>query len=282
MKSLIYIVLSLWAFSGFASTIEITEALKQGKIKVTTAYQTLGEKGISLTVKNNGAQPLDILIPSGTTFSPDGNEEQVLMNIQEEHLSLASGQIKKIEVGGYCTQRSKLAPRLENNFKVGKTNNTLLLSFLDFLKTNKPSPSNYQSAVWALTDNESIASIEPYTPTDQKLREHISKLTKRENPWYSSGQQLNVVPGRPIQRNTVNIKGNLEVKLSENTQFEVVVVNSDNKEMMRMPKDQFIEKNIDHSFRFSISVQGWEVGTYHVLLRKKSDQSKIASFAFEV
>lgn len=282
MKSLIYIAFSLWAFSGAASTIEITEALKQGKIKVTTAYQSLGEKGISLTVKNNGNQPLTISIPGGTIFSPNENDEQVLMNIEEERLALSPGQVKTIQVDGYCTQRNKSAPSLENNFKVGKTNNALLLSFLDFLKTNKPTPSNYQSAVWALTDNESIASIEPLTPADKKLREHIAKLTKRENPWYSSGQQLNVIPGRPIQRNTVDIKGNLEVKLSESTHFEVVVVNSENKEMMRMPRDQFIEKNIDHSFRFSISVQGWEVGTYHVLLRKKSDRSNIASFAFEV
>lgn len=282
MKSLIYIAFSLWAFSGAASTIEITEALKQGKIKVTTTYQSLGEKGLLLTVKNNSPQPLTISIPGGTLFSPDENDEQVLMNIEEGRLALTGSQTKTIQVDGYCTQRNKSAPSLENNFKVGKTNNTLLLSLLDFLKTNKPASSNYQSAVWTLTDNESIASIEPYTAADQKLREHIAKLTKRENPWYSSGQQLNVIPGRPIQRNTVDIKGNLEVKLSESTQFEVIVVNSDNKEMMRMPRDQFLEKNIQHSFQFSLSVRGWEVGTYHVLLRKKSDQSKIASFAFEV
>lgn len=282
MKSLICIVTSLWAFTGLTSTIEITEALKQGKIKVATTYQSLGEKGLLLTVKNNGTQPLTISIPSGTTFSPDENNEQVLMNIDEERLALSGSQTKTIQVDGYCTQRNKSAPSLNNNFKIGKTNNTLLLSFLDFLKSNKPTSSNYQSAVWALTDNESIASIEPLTPADQQLRDHIAKLTKRENPWYSSGQQLNIMPGHPIQRSIVNIKGNLEVKLSESTQFEVIVVNSNNQEMMRMPKDQFIEKNIDHSFRFSISVQGWEVGTYHVVLRKKSDQSNIASFAFEV
>lgn len=282
MKSLISIAFSLWALSGSASAIEITEALKQGKINVTTVYQSLGEKGISLTIRNNSGQVINILIPGGITFSPGKSEEQVLMNIEERNIALSAGQVKTIQVDGYCTQRNKSAPGLENNFKVGKTNNTLLLSLLDFFKTNKPTSSNYQSAVWALTDNESIASIEPYTAADQKLRDHIAKLTKRENPWYSSGQQLTIIPGRPIQRNTVNIKGNLEVKLSESTPFEVVVVNSDGNEMMRMPKDQFIEKNIDHSFRFSLSVQGWEVGTYHVLLRKKSDQSKIASFAFEV
>lgn len=282
MKSLIYIATSLWAYTGFASTIEINEALNQGKIKVTTAYQSLGEKGILLTVQNNSGQPLSVSIPGGTTFSPDGNDEQVLINIEEGRLALAAGQVKTIQVDGYCTQRSKLAPTVENNFKVGKTNNALLLSLLNFLKENKPTSSNYQSAIWTLTDNESIAAIEPYTPADQKLREYLAKLTKRENPWYSSGQQLSVIPGRPIQRNTIDIKGNLEFTLSESTQFEVIVVNSDNKEMMRMKKDQSIEKDIKHSFHFSLSVRGWEVGTYYVLLRKKSNQSKIASFKFEV
>lgn len=158
----------------------------------------------------------------------------------------------------------------------------MLLSFLEFLRTNKPSPVNYQSAVWALTDNKSIASIEPLTPADRKLRDHIAKMTKQTNPWYTNGENIRAEPGRPIQRNKIAVKGNLEVVLKENTEFEIVVINSDNEVKATMPTKEPIQKNVKHTFRFGLTVQGWKTGSYQVVLRKTSDGSKIASFPFEV
>lgn len=281
MKSLICIAFSLWAFCGVASTIEITEAVRLGKIKVTPAYQSLGSKGMLLTVKNNGTQQMTVSIPGGTTFIPPSGE-QVLMNVKDELLVLGNNETKKIYVGGYCTQLGNVAPRLESNFKIAKTTNKLLLSFLDFLKTNKPHPDNYQAAIWALTDNASIADIVRNTNDDNKLRDHIATLTKRKNPWNENGQQLSVTPGQPIQRNTVDVKGNLDVTLQENANFDIIVVDSSNEEKMRFPREQFIQKNVPYQFRFSLSVQGWQVGTYRVILKKKTDGSTIASFDFQV
>ena len=204
------------------------------------------------------------------------------MNIEEKQLALNGKETKSIHVGGYCTQLSKMTPRLDNRFKVGTTSNAQLHSLLTFLKTNKPSPVNYQAAVWALTDQESIAAIEPLTPADKKLREHIAVLTKQKDPWYTSGQTIQAEPGRPIQRNTIAVKGNLEVILKETTEFEIVVVNSTNEVKATMPTKEPIEKDIKHSFKFGLTVQGWEMGTYQVVLRKLSDESTIASFPFQV
>lgn len=283
MKSLIIsIALSLWAFCGAASTIDITEAIRSGAIKAVPAFEKLGHKGVQLTITNNGSQPLTIKIPGGTIFTPNGGNEQVLLNIEDAQLALNGKETKKINVGGYCTQLSKLTPSLDNGMKVGKTSNSNLLSFLEFIKTSKPSPVNYQAAVWAMTDNESIAAIEPLTPNDQKLRDHIAKMTKQNNPWYTSGRNVVAEPGRPIQRNTIAVKGNLEVTLKEDTEFEMVVVNSDNEVKATLPSKEPIEKNVKHTFRFAVTVQGWEMGKYQVLIRRKVDGSKIAAFPFDV
>lgn len=283
MKSLfISISLIFWVFCSAASTIDITEAIKLGKIKVAPTFSKLGHKGITLTVSNITPQSMNIAIPGGTTFSPAGEDEQILMNIEEVQLALNAGETKSVLVGGYCTQLRNTTPSLDNTFKIGKTSNALLLGFLDFLKTNKPSPTNYQAAVWALTDNESIASIEVMNPADQQLREYIAKQTSRSNPWYSNKQQIHAEPGRIIQRNSVSITGDLEFSLNETTHFEIVVVNSNNEVKMGLPSKEPIIKNIKHTFRFSVTVRGWESGQYHVLIRKKSDGSKIASYPFEV
>lgn len=115
MKSLICIAFSLWAFSGVATTIEINEALKLGKIKAVPTYKKLGNKGISLKISNVSNQPLTVSIPGGTTFSPGGNEEQVLMNIEEVQLVLNGGETKSVLVGEVTV------PSSVNWFHVWKT-----------------------------------------------------------------------------------------------------------------------------------------------------------------
>lgn len=282
MKSLLSIAFSILAFCGTASTIEINAALKAGKISVVPTYKKLGNNGVLLTISNVTTQPITVSIPGGTVFQPEGGQEQVLMNIEEKQLALNGKETKSIHVGGYCTQLSKITPNLDNRFKIGTTSNPQLLSLLTFLKTNQPSPVNYQAAVWALTDNESIAAIEPITPADKKLREHIALLTKRKDPWYTSGQNIQAEPGRPIQRSTIAVKGNLEVTLKETTEFEIVVINSTNEVKATMPTKEPIEKDVKHTFKFGLTVQGWEMGTYQVVIRKLSDRSTIASFPFQV
>ena len=282
MKSLLSLAFSILAFCGTTSTIDINEALKTGKITIVPTYKKLGNNGVLLTISNTTAQMITVSIPGGTIFQPEGGNEQVLMNIEEKQLALNGKETKSIHVGGYCTQLSKMTPRLDNRFKVGTTSNAQLHSLLTFLKTNKPSPVNYQAAVWALTDQESIAAIEPLTPADKKLREHIAVLTKQKDPWYTRGQTVLAEPGRPIQRATIAVKGNLEVTLKETTEFEIVVVNSTNEVKATMPTKEPIEKDIKHSFKFGLTVQGWEMGTYQVVLRKLSDESTIASFPFQV
>ena len=208
MKSLLIIAILLFTFKGLAASIEINEAIKTSKIKVSSHYERLGDKGLTLTITNLTSGVLSISIPAGTTFK-SSDEEQELINIEEEFLALNQKEMKTVKVGGYCMELDKIAPRLENNFKVGKTKNTLLLSLIEFLKTNKPSPSNYQEAVWAITNGEPISSIEVMNESDEKLRSHIAKLTNRPNPWYSKDQKTTIEPGRPIERNSISVSAKI-------------------------------------------------------------------------
>ncbi|MBN9295107.1 MAG: hypothetical protein J0G96_14105 [Flavobacteriia bacterium] len=282
MKTLTLIFLFLSVLGTSTAPVNISDALKQHKIKIKTSFNQLGKDGIALVLTNPGTQTISIKIPAGTIFHPESDEEQTLMNVEEMLISLAPQQTKKINTGGYCTMLKKHCPKSENAFKIEETNNEKLLSFIDFLKTNTVSPDNYQAAIWALTDNEEISSILPLTEADKKLREHIAKLTNRKNPWYSSEQQVQAEQGRPIQRNRVDIQGELFVKLQENTEFTVSVENAAHEVKLEMPGTHLIEKNVENSFSFKVSVKEWEIGKYSVVLRKKSNKAKIAFHDFNV
>lgn len=281
MKSLLIIAVFLFAYKGQAAPIEINEAIRTSKIKVTSSYERLGHNGLTLTITNLTSGLLSISIPAGTTFKAS-DEEQELLNIEEELLALNQKEVKTIKVGGYCMDLHKLAPRLVSSFKVGKTKNALLLSFLEFLKTNKPSPTNYQEAVWALTNGEAISAIEVINDADKSLRDHIAKLTNRANPWYTKGQNTNVEPGRPIERRSIAISGHMEVTLGEDTPFRYVVINDRGEEKAILNPKVPIEKNVKHTIRFALTIQGWEKGKYKVILKRLSDNSNIKTFDFEI
>ncbi|MCO5258808.1 MAG: hypothetical protein M9916_01570 [Crocinitomicaceae bacterium] len=281
MKFLLTLAILLCWSIGLASSIEINEAVKTGKIKVQTKYEQLGHKGVMLTISNLSSAALSITVPPGTTFKAS-DEEQELLNIEEQLIALNSKETKTVEVGGYCTQLSKIAPRLESKFNVGKTKNALLIAFLDFLKTNNPSKTNYQNAVWALTDRESISSIEVKNDADNKLREFIAKQTNRTNPWHTNVQNMNVVPGRPIERRTMAVSGHLDVTTTKDIPFHFVVVNDRGEEKQIINTNQTIEKNIKNTFRFALTVQGWEKGKYKINIQSKEDGSIIKAFDFEI
>ncbi|HNS42043.1 MAG TPA: hypothetical protein PKN22_04735 [Taishania sp.] len=281
MKHLIFIALILWGYIGWAAPIDITEAIATGKIKVLTSYEKLGNNGVILTLTNLQASPITIVVPAGTLFK-SSDEEQELLNIEEQLFVLQQNEQKKVRVGGYCTQLKRIAPRLDSKFTIGKTKNTLLLAFLEFLKTNQPSKSNYQEAVWALTDKEPIESIEVKNDADTKLREFIAKKTNRTNPWYYKQQSVGVTPGRPIERRTIAVSGHLDITTTEDTPFRIIVVDLAGKELQVLNQNNTIEKNVKHSFRFALTVQGWQKGKYKILIQKEADKSTIKAFDFEV
>jgi hypothetical protein len=282
MKSLVVMVVSLMTFFGYAATIEIQEALRLGKITVATSYLKLGEKGLQITLKNKENEPLSIQIPRGTTFHPNNDDEQILMNVEPQLLALAPNQSCKSVIDAYCIQLENHAPSLSTSFSVNKVKDKKLVDFLGFLEKNKVSKENYQVALWALTDASPIADISSITKEDMLMRDWIAKTTNRVNPWYDTGNRIDAEPGRPIRRTPVSVKGELKLFLKEDTTFELLVLDDEKKEMMRFPRNPFVQKNSDYTFRFNVQVEGWRVGTYKVVLRNVKDKSEISVFNFEV
>ncbi|HRO76692.1 MAG TPA: hypothetical protein PLP27_11155 [Crocinitomicaceae bacterium] len=281
MKALILFTLFLLASSG-VSTLDLTDAVTQKKVTIKSSFSQLGNDGITLQISNTSAETINLKIASGTLFYPESDDEQVLMNVDEQMIALAPKQSKTVVVDGYCTMLSKNCPSKTNNFKVAKNTQTNLNSFVNFLKTNKVSKENYQSAIWAITDNEDIAAIDPKTEADKALRKHIATMTNRKDPWYNRAQNIVATPGVQIERRSANIDGMLEINPATTMEIAVTVEDDKGNIKMQMPKTIRLDKGIQNSFSFNVKVGNWEVGKYHVMLRKVGTKEKIKQFDFTV
>lgn len=279
-KTTLFIVFLALTLNTFAS-LDLIDAINQKKVTVKYTYNHLGITGMKLTITNLTTQQLALSVLPGTIFIPENDGEQTLMNVDEALIALAPQKTVSKDVNGYCIMLSKAAPNLGRAFKIGRVSNQNLISFLDFLKTNKITKDNYQAAIWAISDNEDIASIEPITDADNKLREFIAKMTNRKNPWYSKPQTIVANPGQMIERKSVNINGMLEVKVTDSYDVIVTVENSKGEVKMKLPP-MTLDKNSDNSFQFKVEASRWEVGDYKVVIRKKSDNKEVKRFDFKV
>lgn len=281
MKKLVLSFVAIFiAINTFAVT-DILDAINSKKISVKVNYSRLGKAGIHLTITNLSIEQLTIKVKPGIIFTPSNEGEQTLMNVEEALIAIAPQKNASKDVGGYCIMLHKAAPSLTESFKIDIVKQANLLSFLSFIKTTKVSEGNYQSAIWAITDNEDIASIEPISDGDTKLREHISTLTGRKNPWYSKPQTITANPGQMIVRKSVAIEGTLSVSTTTTYDVFVSVENSKGEVKMKL-EPMTLDKNSDNSFNFKVSASRWEVGNYKVVIRKVSDNKEVKRFDFTV
>lgn len=273
----------LFVLSIFSvNALHLEQAISEKKVTVKTNFNFLGKQGITLTILNNTTSPLKIEIPAGTIFEPENEDEQTLMNVEEKILAMKPKETTVVEVDGYCIMADKRCPKTANNFTISHVNHQNLNSFLGFIQKEKVSEMNLQAAIWAITDNEDIGAIEPTLDGDVKLREHISKMTGRENPWYTRKQEIIATPGEVIQRRSADVRGELEIFAQNNMKVIMTVENDQNEVKVKFKNVMKLVKNSENSFNFRIRVNTWEVGNYRVVIRKADTNEEVKRFDFEI
>ncbi|MBW7866729.1 MAG: hypothetical protein H3C31_00220 [Brumimicrobium sp.] len=260
---------------------DFLEAISQNKVSYSISYKSFGEKGISLNIKNLTANVISLSIAPGTIFLPESDDEQTLMNADEQLIVLRPKAEDFVLVDGYCINYNKLAPSEESTYKIKKTNNPNLIALLDYFKQNPISKDNYQAAIWAVSDNEDIAYIEPITESDKGVRELIAKMTNRPNPWYSKDEKIEVEPRQVIARGSSVVEGILSMTPEKDVEVYVTVENSNMEQIRDYPGMKF-DKGWSTNLRFKIAVSGWEKGNYTATIRDKATGEGLKTFEFSI
>ena len=272
--SLIYFITSM-----ISPPQSIDSAIKSGKIEVNVhSNEERSYRKVFVTVKNLSSSSQRILVPAGTLYTPDEDDEQELIQLNDEILVLKGKEENTFEIKTYCTEASDRSP--DGTFKLGENKNEQLSKLIEYVKKNPEINDGIQDAVWAISDNSSVSNVPGGSESQDGFREFLAGLTGQENTWYSSPQQYNVDPYGNINRETVHITGDLAFTADRAMSVHEEIQNESGETLIKSDR-HFQLRGGDVHYQFSIRVKGWEKGTYFVKVINDRDE-EVVTREFEV
>lgn len=260
--------------------VNLKDAIAQNLIKA--SFNSNGNfNGLSVhfDILNTSKSSLSIIVPAGTTFVPENDEEQTLIVLENEVIAIAPHAKIDEVLDGYCINLSKHCPTESKPFKLSETKNENFKKLFSFVGSKKINPLISQSVAWAISDNQPVSSIEGDDSATKELKKFMFGLLNQKETWYTSSPNYVVTPQRTIAVSTVAISGYLDFTLTKNAVVHQEVTNSEGKIMMRTTKDFALGKGNVKS-KFSLKVTGWQKGKYFVKI--KDALNVYATFEFNV
>jgi hypothetical protein len=120
------------------------------------------------------------------------------------------------------------------------------------------------AAVWVVSDNHPVSSIESDNPEQvRELREFVSKLKGVEVPWYSS----EYIKSEDVLFTgiTTTIKGDLAIYIPHNCMVSICIADSEGRIISVLDKNVLFNPGT-YRFTFTLHVSDWKSGKYYYRL----------------
>ncbi len=265
---------------NIASNLDLKSALKSEI--VTADILSNGKysgRSVEMTLTNNKMKSVQILIPAGTMYEPENDDEQTLIQLEDELITLKPNEKRMVRLAAFCTEAHDSAPSSEGTFTLAQNTNPKLKDLISYIDGKSVSKKAYQDAVWSITDHRPISNIVAEDAETKKFRTHIASLTGQKDTWYTSPQNYEQQADGRINSETVKITGELKFATDGVTAVHQALCDADGNVLFTGNKAT-PRKNDNTTLRFSVSVKGWEKGDYMVKVIR-GDQ-EIKRFPFKV
>lgn len=203
------------SFSFADSNITLAEAISQGKVKVEILpFGTTGWDAIQVNVKNISGEKVKIVMPKGTLFVPDINDEQTLITSEDEIFVLNAGQEKLIARKGFCTELHDHGSKETSTFTLGFSVNNKLMNVVNYMDSiGITNEDMIQNAVWSITNNSPVGYIESDEDTTRErlLRQRVCALTAQTMPWYDTESRIIITPEREFVIQPTEVTGEIVI-----------------------------------------------------------------------
>lgn len=210
-----------------ASAKKDTVAISKAFLKKIIKLDIKGKGGyqgecLSMKIKNNSADSILIFIEAGWRFDSSDSTMQDILVVKDQYLPLAKKQEKTFGVEGFCCQAHKAGPAEKSKFAIGDSAKGQLRTIAKYLSKIKVSIDNLQHAIWVVSDNNDLSSVEDDgTDASKKLREFIAKLKGIQVPFYNT--KYKVEPGPAFSGKPKNITAKLNYSI--NNDLALVMAN---------------------------------------------------------
>lgn len=273
-------LLSSLTFNPPVKKLTVQEALQQNLITLDVISNGgYSEKSVKLRLKNNSRSALSLLLPGGTIYEPENGDEQTLIQLEDKEILVNGNGSFNGSIDAFCTEASDRCPSENGNFTIGSTNNDKLKKLVTFLGENKMKSDNFQSAVWAITDDHSVSNIDPNEAKSKALRKYLCEITGKKDNWYTSPQDVDVDPYGNFNFETVRINGEIGFDCNRGKKISEDICNAEG-QVMFSSSSTFTPMTDHVRYNFNLSVKGWEKGDYYVLI--KDETGELARFEFQV
>lgn len=249
-------------------TIELNEAIKNGLVSIET-NSLGGHSGacIELNLINKTSGDLNLQVKAGSVFNPDEEDMQTLITVQDQILALKKNQTVKKTINAFCCEMKDRSPKTGTKFTCGTTTNPKLQTLANHLNSNTYPESMYQTAVWCVSDNNSVADIyfQDQNASNQ-LREETCKITGQKNVWYTNKTNFSLDDRGYINREPVMVSGAITMTIDKPITFRTEIRRADHSLLLKLERETKIERIGKFDYEFSMKVRGWEKGKYFVVV----------------
>lgn len=282
MKIFNFVVLAttLTADALYASTTyTVEEAAKKGLVKLLIKSKG-GYTGnvIEMKITNLSNDCLSLRLEAGRRLDSKKETEQDILVTKSENFYVAAKKEQAFNVFGMCCQAHNSGPTINALYSVGKIADSGLVKLARFIDQNKYySDYTAQQAVWTVSDNNSLASIENGDRKDvEKFRSFVSKLTGRPIPAYDlvyKRDGYNAM-GRPHQ-----IDATFAYSVLYGDNVSMGIYNSDGK-MVQLLFDQYPHDKGEYKLYYTFKIGNLPAGKYYTKMMMNGAVIKEEEIAF--
>lgn len=265
MKTLLSTLILFISINSSAQGLK--EALNQKLIEV----EFLGAgnyhgKSIMLKIKNLTSRQLTIEMQPGQYLQPEDSTMQRMLVADDSKFIIAANKSRTSLINAFCSQSRNHAPDSLAKFKIGLMAPKKIIELAQIIAKNKFTSMAAQNAVWCLTDDADLYSINGENQNEETiLRTFISK---------AKNQPLNVVLKKQnaIQPQQTPIKhvyvDSVKFVIRESCLVSLVLYDTLGNELLTFIKPTKIKPNTNVHFNYRLTYSGLDYGKVIVKARK--------------
>jgi hypothetical protein len=283
MKRRLFILFILCACFSKANhtTLTLQQALNNALVRAQA--RSLGgyqEKCMEMNIKNLSRDSLVVIVEAGRRLNSLDDEDQDILIIKHEIITLGRQQDKWFTVTGYCCQAKNHSPKKLGKYDAGMLADSQLVVLARYLDGKNFDHHAVQQAIWAISDKESTGKIASKTDTTlTPLRELVATLKGEPIPWFSIASATYEFSNGSMQNFAIWLRGKIEFSSDKDSYVTLHILNSKGEEVGQIVKmwSGVGKKTYD----LSMSVAGFPKGKYTVEI-VNGERKELVKKEFEI